>query len=277
MPSISEMTSRNTTAFKAARNPRTLKRRIRRFLANTKSGPDVSDVITRLSDIGRVALFGGALRDLALHGRTASPRDIDIVVQCEADRDLAQCLAGFQPRRNRFGGFRFRTERWSFDVWRVEDTWAIREGLVKTNRLDDLIHTTFFDWDALLYEPKSGSIIALPHYFERLASPVVDINLPDNPNPLGTLVRALRILVLDRACMGKRLVSYTHEQLASFDDDEIVAAEWKSFHNSCLRRDLLATVRTRLASALDRDESTIGGFRPTQLELDVFDAHVTRG
>jgi hypothetical protein len=269
MRSICAMTSKSTTARKPAKDARTLKKRVRRFLAEPKFGADVSDVVTRLSELGRVALFGGALRDLALHGRTASPRDIDIVVECEGDKDLGRHLAKFNPRRNRFGGFRFRTEVWSFDVWRVQDTWAVREGLVNAKRLDDLVHTTFFDWDALLYETQSESVTALPHYFDRLASPVVDINLVHNPNPLGTLVRALRILVLDRACLGKHLIGYTAEQLGRFDDGQIAAAEWKSFRNHCLRKDVLATVRIRVASALDHGESAIGGFRPTQLELNV--------
>lgn len=216
------------------------------------------------------------MRDLALHGTAAHPADIDLVVEIDGDQDIAEFLAPYQPRRNRFGGFRFQSERWSFDVWRVQDTWAVREGLVQANSLDDLVRTTFFDWDALLYVHRSGSVTALPDYFERLASRVVDINLPQNPNPLGNLVRALRILVLGRALLGSRLMAFVWNQFGQVDDDAILAAESSSFRNHYLSMDSLDDARWRIGSALERGDVTVGGFSPVQLELEALDQPIGR-
>ena len=265
------MTARNTTAAKPARNSKVLKQRIERFLVAPKYGSDATNVVDRLSNLGRVAVFGGALRELALHGKAAHPADIDLVIECDGDQNLGDFLAPYQPQRNRFGGFRFRSERWSFDVWRVQDTWAVREGLVRAQSLDDLVRTTFFDWDALLYVHRSSSVTALPLYFERLASRVVDINLPENPNPLGNLVRALRILVLGRALLGSQLMAFVWDQLGRFDGPAILAAESSSFPDHYLSMESLVDARARVGSALERGESAVGGFFPVQLELEAFE------
>ena len=230
-------------------------------------GPEVSRVVAFLSDLGRVAVFGGAVRDLALHGTAARPADIDLVVEGDSDRQLSRFLAPYAPARNRFGGFRFKVERWSFDVWRVEDTWAVREGLVKARRLDDLVQTTFFDWDALLYVERSGTIAALPDYFDRLASSVIDINLRENPNPLGNLIRTLRILAAGRAFLGKHLMAYAWDQLNHVDDRAILAAEATSFRVNYLSAPTLLSVRERLATAMYRGDSIFTHARPVQLEF----------
>lgn len=261
------MTSRSTTAARPARNSRILKQRIQRFLVAPQYGPEVTRVVAFLSDLGRVAVFGGALRDLALHGTAARPADIDLVVEGDSDRELSRFLAPYAPVRNRFGGFRFRTERWSFDVWRVEDTWAVREGLVKARALDDLVQTTFFDWDALLYVQRSGTIAALPGYFDRLASLVINVNLQENPNPLGNLVRTLRVLALGRAFLGERLMAYAWDQLGHVPDREILGSEAASFRTTCLSEALLSNVRERLAGAMHRGDAVFSLTRPRQLEF----------
>jgi len=231
-------------------------------------GPEVVNVLARLSSLGRAAVFGGALRDLALRGSGASPRDIDVVMECDSQQELSDFLAPYCPQRNKYGGFRFRTERWSFDVWRAQDTWAVRQGLVAAGSLDDLIRTTFFDWDAVLYEHRSGTLTVMPGYFTRLSSCVVDVNLLENPNPLGNLIRALRVLARGRACLGPQLMIFAFDQLGRFGDREILAAEAKSFRHNCLSSGILTTSRTRLESALERGEASFGGYSPTQLEFD---------
>jgi hypothetical protein len=261
------MTSTSTTAAKPAKSPRILHNRVAKFLAAPKYGLEVTNVLGRLAELGRVAVFGGALRDLALYGPEACPSDIDRVIECEEQRDLAHFLTPFQPRRNRFGGFRFRTERWSFDAWCFHDTWAVREGLVEARYVDDLVRTTFFDWDALLYVHASGTVKALPDYFNRLGSLTVDVNLAENPNPLGNMIRALRIFALGRACLGRRLMLYVWEQLSHFADQEILGAEMKSFGHTYLSLALLSEARARLSSALERGEPRLPGSRPVQLEL----------
>jgi hypothetical protein len=265
------MISKSTIAPKTAKNPQVLKKRVERFLVAPKYGPEVSDVMQRLSQLGRVAVFGGALRDLALFGSTACPRDIDLVVECDDTGNLEGFLSQYHPMRNRFGGLRFRTERWSFDVWRVKDTWAAKEGLVNAQRMEDMVRTTFFDWDAVLYMQRNGQLQALPDYFDRLNSRVVDINLAENPNPLGSLIRTLRIVALGRACIGQKLMTYAWEQLRRFDDNTIIAGEWSTYRSNCLPRAHITNMRVRLEEALKEGHIAFGGLFPTQLELPQFE------
>ena len=75
-------------------------------------------------------------------------------------------------------------------MWSIEDTWAHTAGLVQVREPADLLKCTFFDWDAILFDLESEAIVAGENYFQLLAANVLDINLEENPNPRGSLVRA---------------------------------------------------------------------------------------
>ena len=266
------MTSRATTKLKPAKSQEILRRRIKNFFGNQAQEQEIGELFNTLARVGRVAIFGGVLRDLALDGLAARPRDIDVVVECDRRADLAMCLTPFRPERNRFGGFRYRVGGWLFDTWCTKDTWAVKEGLVEAQGLDDLVRTTYFDWDAALYEVRSASFAILPDYFQRLASSVVDINLPDNPNPIGNLVRALRFLVLGRANLGPNLVSAALNSLRTLNERDILEAESSSYRIRCLSIERLYAVRSRLELALDEAGSVAEYFRPHQISFPSVDA-----
>jgi len=71
-------------------------------------------------------------------------------------------------KQNRFGGFGLSFDRWHVDVWALEDTWARTAGLRQVNELRDLIHCTFFDWDAVVYDLETGVLHFKENYFEAL-------------------------------------------------------------------------------------------------------------
>lgn len=194
-----------------------LRKRVNRFFSPTDPRrADVVDTLRGFEPYGRVLVFGGAIRDLALHGSTSYPSDIDVVIQAADPDHMAEHLCTIGATRNRFGGFRFATKRWKFDVWRLEDTWALREGHVRGSCAEVLLATTFFDWDAIAYDFSQKRLLVEDEYFDKLAAGLLGINLPANPNPAGNARRALRIFASGRAGLESELAHFVAETTRPF-------------------------------------------------------------
>jgi predicted nucleotidyltransferase len=186
-----------------------LRKRVDRFLHSpAHARAEILATLSSLSRLGRVIIFGGAIRDLAIYGNREFPSDIDVVVEAADTGALSASMASLSARRNRFGGFRFSSSKWKFDVWRLEDTWALREGYVSGRTAEALLRTTFFDWDAIAYDFTNRQLLILDGYFERLREEVVDINLEPNPHPVGNAKRALDIYWSGSAGLAPRLAAF---------------------------------------------------------------------
>ena len=182
-------------------------RRMQAFLADeARGGPEIADLIGHLGQVGEVAIFGGMARDLARGGAAAFASDVDLVVHAPPAR-LAELMRDGAAVRNRFGGYRIAGRRHTYDVWALPSTWAVRSGHVQAAHLADLVHTTFFDCDAVVYLCGSRQVHHGPRFTAWLRDAVVDTNLEENPNPRGVVVRALRILEHQQA-VGPGLERY---------------------------------------------------------------------
>lgn len=168
-------------------------------------------LIADLESAGRVAIFGGMIRELVFHEPRRLSSDLDLVVDGISDRDLARTLNTVGFRKNRFGGYRAALGIWSVDIWRLEDTWALRKGYVKGSDLSDMVNTTFFNWDAVVYRLDRREICIREHYFEELERGLLEINLEPNPNPAGNIARAVRHLLTRHAIWGPRLAKYVFD------------------------------------------------------------------
>ena len=142
---------------------------------------------------GELYLFGGVLRDLAMSGRKGFASDFDLVVEGDWAH-LAKYLERLGASRNRFGGFRLYVERWPVDIWGARETWAIREELIRYQGIGSLTETTILNWDAILLNWRTGEMIYRRNYFSEIRQHLMDVVLPENPNPLGAAVRAFRHL-----------------------------------------------------------------------------------
>jgi hypothetical protein len=253
--------------LKRARDEQILRRRLDRFLSSgSLGGTDVARVIEPLQSLGQVFIFGGALRDIALEGNRRAPNDIDIVVRAERKELLPRLMQERSAIRNRFGGYRFTAGGWKFDAWLFEDTWAFRAGFVQPAHAEDLLKTTFFDWDAIAYEVSRARLIFRETYFDAIASGVVDINLPENPNPYGTALRALRIFKSGRARLSGRLARYVIDVLRmqqQAEEGNSAPAGGSSLRSAWLER-AIGELDRRLAVAGD---SVPVGLESEQLRL----------
>jgi hypothetical protein len=199
------------------RNRNQLRERIHRFFKPTAPvRADLFETLKELERYGRVLVFGGAIRDLALHGSTVFPSDIDVVIESANFELMTAHLRALGATSNRFGGFRFATQRWKYDVWRLEDTWALREGYVSGGTAEALLESTFFDWDAVAYDFSEKRLLVSDDYFERLDAGFVGINLPATPNPTGNARRALKIYESGRAGLESRLVHFVAETTRTY-------------------------------------------------------------
>lgn len=222
----------------------------------------------KFEPLGPVAIIGGLVRDIARKGKVGFRSDIDLVIDAEP-ACVAALAAKLGATPNRFGGFSSIHPHWKVDFWSLPNTWASAVGLVPTDTLADLVHTTFFDCDAICYEVQNRKIHALPGYLDRLAQRTIDVNLLPNPSIDGNLLRAARRVLLWRFRPGPGLRAFIARELNEESFDRIVATEKSIYQN-----DVIGTFSgpRQLANALLGDEvptqfSGIGD----QLELPGFD------
>ncbi|MBM2712880.1 hypothetical protein JQK88_16995 [Mesorhizobium caraganae] len=176
-------------------------------------GHDIGDLIDRLSPVGDCAIFGGLPRDFARDGRNSFRSDVDVVVDA-APGALDALLGQLGGERNRFGGYRLRYGRFDFDVWALQTTWAASNDYVTVHSLTDLVKTTFFDCDAVLFHCRTLEITRSEQFWPSIEHGIVDINLEANPHYIGTLARTLRILFDWQQQLTPRLANYLAEGIA---------------------------------------------------------------
>jgi predicted nucleotidyltransferase len=202
---------------------------------------NVTDFINFLADIvpsGNLYLFGGLLRDVSLFGRKAFNSDIDIVVE----GDWTHCVEFLErigAARNKFGGYRFQVGKWPIDIWKAEETWAIRRGLIRYDGIFSLTKTTVLNWDAILMNWKSKNLVCRNDYLESLVNRRLDIVLTENPNPKGTAVRVFRHICLkDARQLTSRAADYLASCTRKYSFAELKESEIASYKTSVIDPDL---------------------------------------
>lgn len=255
--------------MKPALDQKAAKKRIRRFfdepMAERRS---VGHFINEVSATADIFVFGGALRDISLHGGPSFTSDVDTVVHVHDSEAFMDILVRNKAVQNKFGGHRVRFGRWNFDVWEVSRTWAFAEGLVEAHSPLSLLETTFFNWDAILYDWRTGSLHYGQNYFSDLSQKYLELVLEDNPNAVGALVRTLRTLCLsDEILTGPRLSAFVVGRLGDVSNEEILSYEANSFSHKKLSGTLLSAMRAR---ALEWDQNKAFQWLPKQ-QLSLFD------
>jgi hypothetical protein len=215
-----------------------LRQRVRRLLQLDWDKNECSELQCRilpfLNSLGDAALIGGAIRDLARAGRKGFSSDLDFVIYGSSHARFLDAIAGLNVKPNRFGGYAIQFVKWKVDVWHIEDTWARTAGLCQVEQLSDLLKCTFFDWDSIIYDLRTGQLTFDPGYLHRLRAGVMNVRLEKNPNPKGTLVRALRRAALWQVRFGRQLSAFTRYHLDVFEWDELVKTDKAAFGEAVL-------------------------------------------
>jgi hypothetical protein len=221
-----------------ARTPEILVKRVRRLLRLDRRN-DQSEltlaVIPFLRSLGSVALIGGAIRDVARAGRQAFTSDLDFVVYNTDREEFSAQMRRCHGIQNRFGGYSLHHFQWKVDLWHIDDTWAKTAGLVCVSQPCDLLGCTFFDWDSAVYEVDAARLVIPTDYLKRLQLNVMDLRLEENPNPVGSLVRALRRAALWRVKFGPRLTTFCKRFLRETSWAELISLDSRAFSHEVLR------------------------------------------
>ena len=188
---------------------------------------------------GELYLFGGILRELALFGRKGFASDIDLVVEGDWS-NVMQYLRELGVTQNRFGGFRLSIDNWPIDLWQARETWAIRKGFVQYNGIQSLTRTTILNWDAILMDWRSKQIICGEHYFAHIHNQIMDVVLPENPNPLGAAVRAFRQLCMNYAKqLTVRAAQYLGSSVQQYSRTTIIRSEAEHYKHRFIDAQIL--------------------------------------
>lgn len=214
-----------------------LRKRLARFLTEKACGRDeVHRFLSKLKPIGEVAIFGGMIRDVALAGIEGFNSDLDLVVDVETPLTESDTFLSIlreysftqKIEMNKFGGYRVCLDKWKLDIWRAQDTWAIKQGLVQYDSLDSLRKTTFFNWDAILYSLGSGKLLVADNYIETINTRALDFNLLESPNALANVIKSLRYYEKYDANFSPRLASYVCDYLKKYSKTEVYESDLKS-------------------------------------------------
>jgi len=249
-----------------------LKRKVGYFLSSPKLGrQEVKTLLDQLQKIGEVVIFGGMLRDLSLLGNGGFDSDIDLVIDTDKENELADFLRPYSPARNKFGGYRLKLSRWEVDIWPLKSTWAFKQGYVKEGSFADLCKTTFFDWDGIVYKVGDGTILAVEGYFDHINEGLLDINLENNPNPMGNIVKAFRYREKYGAGFSSRLATYIYEHLENFDPNLISLYENKSHGRPVLNKNIMSRVLEELC--VHQEKHPLQPFTRVELQPSLWATH----
>ncbi|WP_170302970.1 hypothetical protein [Reyranella soli] len=223
---------------RTAETKEVLRKRVQRLLRLDRDENDQNELRVRilpyLRSLGEVALIGGAIRDLARGGRKGFTSDLDFVVYGSSRENFREAMLNASGRPNRFGGFALPFRHWKVDVWHLEDTWARTAGIRQVQELRDLLSCTFFDWDSVIFDLRTGQLIFGQDYLARLNSGIMNVCLEDNPNPGGSLVRALRRAALWNVRFGVQLTEFSRRYLSELDWSDLVARDKRAFGEAVL-------------------------------------------
>jgi len=173
----------------------------------------------------RAVFFGGTLRSL-LWARVnekspGRPRDIDIVMQGVPLSELKKQFGPYVDRYTRFGGLKLSRGgfsqsniKWQFDIWPLEETYALKHFGKKIPSFEDLPDTTFFNVEAVAVEvwPREGRARRIyskdDQFFRGLINRTIEVNREETPYPELCVARALVMAAQLDWKVGPRLLRF---------------------------------------------------------------------
>jgi hypothetical protein len=115
-----------------------------------KKGANHEKFLSRLEQIPNIeiGIFGGAVRDWLLD---KEPKDIDIVIKGtpESYKEYDKFLQIYHFDKNKFDGNVIRVGSTLFDIWKLEDTYAIKNGQFNADWFD-LTRSVPFNIDSVV-------------------------------------------------------------------------------------------------------------------------------
>ena len=218
----------------------------------------------------RTYIVGGAIRDLLLGPAAWWPRDVDVIVDGCSENDLETMFRDLMVRHTSFGGLHLRrtveiegvtTAKFDllFDIWRLQDTWAI-----KTNELaptiSKFLETPFLNIDSIAVAMPSnerGPIVFESGFFQAVSTRTLEINSEQNPFPFVCAIRSLILAAKLDFWIGPSLARFICTLLNSGSVSDLLDAQISHYGQIRSNEDEIREWLGRLRSQLDRGLSRV--------------------
>ena len=169
-------------------------------------------------------VFGEVIRDFLLSSNTDAHRDIDLVID-ELDRPLEKHIQKYLIKRNRFGGYKLFINNKNYDLWSLNDTWAVKRYGKTRHSLKVLPATSFFNINAIIFSLRHGKFIMHKKFKQSIENRVLDIVYEPNPCPELCIVKTYQLVHDFQMCVSPKIVDYVktwfHEVRNKLDDIQI--------------------------------------------------------
>lgn len=167
-------------------------------------------VIQDITKAGELYIFSGIIRDF-LTGEYSGFRDIDFVfTENKHFYRLMNILAQkgiVDLQYNQFGGLKITYNNFHIDVWRIQDTWGIKNEK-KAASADSLVDSAFFNFQAIVYSLHQRRFIFHDDFCKFLKTRVMDVVYDKNPNVALCVVNVCHYWALYNYGISKNLVSW---------------------------------------------------------------------
>lgn len=198
---------------------------------NSRLNPQAFLFLNDLSFITDVLIFSGITRDFFLN-KYLDIRDLDLVVY-NYDERLDVFCRKFKYSLNSFGGYKIDIDGFQIDLWKLEDTWAIRNAKVPRQLFNDYLlpQTSFFNFSSIVYDYSKKNFIFSHDFLTFLSNKKIDLVLEDNPQPQLCIVNAIYYknkLNLELAYNLKRYIVMNFDRYTKEDYRYIQIKHFKS-------------------------------------------------
>src|ERR1035437_1078187 len=215
--------------------------------------------------------FGGTLRSLlwsrVKENAPGRPRDIDIVMHGARISELERVFEPYIKRHTRFGGLKLSrsglrpgSERWEFDIWPLEETYAIKESGKKFPAFRDLPETTFFNVESIAVDvwAKKGRGRKIyskdDQFFKGIINRTIEVNNERNPYPGLCVVRALVMASQLEWKIGHRLLRFLYEHGVQMSEKDFEQIQEEHYGLVRLRGGVFKKAMEGVLDAINRDE-----------------------
>ena len=149
------------------------------------------NVLESLASQEQVYVLSGVIRDF-LTGEYSGARDFDCVLVRGNIKDIRviKFLKKSEHKTNSFGGVKIKRPNEVIDIWRLADTWGIKQQRLEASP-ESLLNSVFFNFSAIIYDFNARRFIFDDRFCQFLETETMDIVYPENPNVPLCLVNVL--------------------------------------------------------------------------------------
>lgn len=179
-------------------------------------------------------LFSGILRNFFLNV-FETPRDLDIIIsRANFSSDLIYLMKRYGDyRMNSYGGYKLEIDNLKIDIWFIEDTWALKYGIVDVRKFNTIekavLYSTFFNFSSILYDFKKNEFIYDDIFSNFLKSKTMDIVLKENPSEILCVINIIYYAEKYKLNLSNKTKNYFLDKFPAYFESEFDNIQLKHF------------------------------------------------